>query len=762
MATIKGQVDVIINATPRLQADISGNDWPPHSHADHTGLAADDHTHYMTNVAGPTRHHTGDVYFDEKIMSSSDLQFDDNYRYIHTDGGGDWDQDHIKLSGGPGQWQDLYDAAGGIVSIIEGITLGITAGGGGGGVTLDGAYDFGGAGAGRSISANAGAVEIGVPDASNNAVLKLLQNDVTNNKDCLDLYHKGTGNLIYIHGTSSDYKIYADGVMSLMTAGNLNLNGGSNITFVDGHQSIMWGGVPMPFSDNDTEWLVAWGLLGNKPGSLLGLIKAAAGYSGALQDLQSVYDEDPSVTIGAGGPIALSIGGNDAYDGISISKADGTGASKLLYIENDDAESYGLYFDGDYNTIYGEAGLDIEVNGVTGTLTITTDSNCLFDVSSVFRVDVGAKGLFRIQHDGVTPDIVFSDNYIYDNWTQQYVALLDDGAEALQYVSDFGEVSIFNALSQLAAASGSVSEPSKQIVYGTGSGVDSSSTFTFDVTYDEMFIYNTYSTTYWYDSHSSSILLSATATQGNVIKAYGDLVIGSLDSVADNDLYVVARNSSTYDAQLFLDSYSDSGMSRTWVRSNINTFLMLSTNDGVNADEILLETAYGESAAYLNIIRTSGTSYDYKLQNSGGDIDIDASNVDFNDSPIFGLQNAAWGTPTTPGFTSNTLTVNFSTGKDLQLREVSADVDNLSITAPANGSAKGLLVKVVNTDTSSHTIGGGTGWSGLDWPDDGTDLSSETITLAAGAGGGAHGGYVLLLFVYDGSVWSCSTIGYNN
>lgn len=57
----------------------------------------------------------------------------------------------------------------------------------GGGGTLDQAYDFGGAGAGRSITANSGAVEITVPDTSNNAGLIINQNDVTNNQSAIEI-----------------------------------------------------------------------------------------------------------------------------------------------------------------------------------------------------------------------------------------------------------------------------------------------------------------------------------------------------------------------------------------------------------------------------------------------------------------------------------------------------------------------------------------------------------------------------------------------
>lgn len=66
----------------------------------------------------------------------------------------------------------------------------------GGGNTLDQAYDQGGAGSGRSITADSGAVSITVTDTSNNAALTLTQNDTTNNPQTLAITNTGTGDTI--------------------------------------------------------------------------------------------------------------------------------------------------------------------------------------------------------------------------------------------------------------------------------------------------------------------------------------------------------------------------------------------------------------------------------------------------------------------------------------------------------------------------------------------------------------------------------------
>ena len=81
----------------------------------------------------------------------------------------DWTAVSCEIAAAVTEWNS-YKTAFGEVSIIAAI---LQASAGGGGVTLDGAYDYGGAGAGRSITADSGAVYIG---SSTNTVLDLLQN----------------------------------------------------------------------------------------------------------------------------------------------------------------------------------------------------------------------------------------------------------------------------------------------------------------------------------------------------------------------------------------------------------------------------------------------------------------------------------------------------------------------------------------------------------------------------------------------------------
>ena len=68
---------------------------------------------------------------------------------------------------------------------------------------LDYQYDFGGTGAGRTITADGGAVEITVPDTSNNAGLTINQNDTTNDPAAVVISNSGTGAALSLTGAGS-------------------------------------------------------------------------------------------------------------------------------------------------------------------------------------------------------------------------------------------------------------------------------------------------------------------------------------------------------------------------------------------------------------------------------------------------------------------------------------------------------------------------------------------------------------------------------
>lgn len=103
--------------------------------------------------------------------------------------------------------------------------------------TLDEAYDGGGSGAGRTITADSGAIAITTPDTSNNAVLSLTQNDITNNPTALEITNAGTGAAITLAGAGARTisSTSANLLLETVTAGDVNISSADDvdITTVD-------------------------------------------------------------------------------------------------------------------------------------------------------------------------------------------------------------------------------------------------------------------------------------------------------------------------------------------------------------------------------------------------------------------------------------------------------------------------------------------------------------------------------------------------
>lgn len=92
---------------------------------------------------------------------------------------------------------------------------------GGGGVTLDGAYDFGGAGVGRAITADAGAVTISSTVADNNHLLELTKNPVgAQSGDALHVVmgNTTTGRGVYVENNAVGTTQYVGGLLINTTA----------------------------------------------------------------------------------------------------------------------------------------------------------------------------------------------------------------------------------------------------------------------------------------------------------------------------------------------------------------------------------------------------------------------------------------------------------------------------------------------------------------------------------------------------------------
>ena len=120
---------------------------------------------------------------------------------------------------------------------INGATVDLGAGGGN---TLDQAYDQGGAGVGRSITADTGAVEITVPDANANAALVLNQNTLTGTPTALNILNADSGNSIDAENTAGNVGFRSNSNESTPSTGvifdfefDANNSISQNITFAE-------------------------------------------------------------------------------------------------------------------------------------------------------------------------------------------------------------------------------------------------------------------------------------------------------------------------------------------------------------------------------------------------------------------------------------------------------------------------------------------------------------------------------------------------
>lgn len=99
---------------------------------------------------------------------------------------------------------------------------------GGAGNTLDEAYDQGGAGAGKSVTVDAGSISFTCPPGSNNNVLTLSNQESTSTTELLNLYNVSAGRAMYIDGPTGTTDLTGDGhIIDLIGAATIRSTLGS-------------------------------------------------------------------------------------------------------------------------------------------------------------------------------------------------------------------------------------------------------------------------------------------------------------------------------------------------------------------------------------------------------------------------------------------------------------------------------------------------------------------------------------------------------
>jgi hypothetical protein len=325
---------------------------------------------------------SGDISVDGDIIeidATGELRFDDGNR-------SGWVQSYVLLSDDSDSWEDYKDEFGEVSLMAAMVALAQIIGGGG----FDVNYDYGGPGAGRSATIDAGPVTFAAPVASSNSVLCLSNIEPTNTAEVMNLFNDAslsTGYTMYIDGDAggvdSDtnelgHIIWSPGSLTMGHGDTTDgaTNSRSYVNFYYWEEDTYYFSCAQLRSEGDTSWgeyaylqvgkdiASAWARLkstgeiyfedGNRAGSTWPTSTMPfSGSSSDWDDLDTLIDGAGTSHTLIGGMLAAATGGgvsdlDEAYEGgntinvdtdtpVILAKAFGVTGS-ALYIE-DDSES---------------------------------------------------------------------------------------------------------------------------------------------------------------------------------------------------------------------------------------------------------------------------------------------------------------------------------------------------------------------------------------------------------------------------------------
>ena len=212
-------------------------------------------------------------------------------------------------------------------------------------------------------------------------------------------------------------------------------------------------------------------------------------------------------------------------------------------------------------------------------------------------------------------------------------------------------------------------------------------------------------------AHGTSMDAAINISTTPGVTGEGDITIDSGDDLDLHAAQVVNITSATNKAKITLypTSNGEIRFSSAWIYANVtNTYIPFSESSSEESD---WTTNFGE-VSILNAMNQLSDGLVSEPANqvvygTGTGVDSDA-NLVWSSSLLdvtgkIRAKNFAWGTRTSASFASNTITANFSTGKDVQSVEINDDCTDLNFTAPDNGDAKGLQIRI--TSTGDHDVG---------------------------------------------------------
>jgi hypothetical protein len=273
----------------------------------------------------------------------------------------------------------------------------------GSGGTLDQSYDYGGAGSGRTVTADSGAVEITVPDTSNNVGLIVNQNDATNNPLALEVNGPSatgapkvtTSTLVQYNdetGSNSDWSFNVagngwPGINLQGTTGTLSSPGqttaGATASSID---TYIYNSTPAQ-KHISSIYTVASGTTAGSEGAYIGINIMD---SGAINEALAIYGNG-QFTFKDG------TGNNGTYlyfEGTNLWYLNAD-TSTSPFLELIDGNGIGLQIDPVAGTIGSHGNNDLVLvtgNATTGSLTLTngTNGNLNFVPNGTGRLQVGS------------------------------------------------------------------------------------------------------------------------------------------------------------------------------------------------------------------------------------------------------------------------------------------------------------------------------------------------------------------------------------
>jgi hypothetical protein len=703
------------------------------------------------------------------LLFAGDVAFDDGHRIGST-----WSSTGMRFSSTPSNWDDAETLGGGEVSVLELILAAAASGGG----TLDDAYDYGGAGLGRTIAADSGSVRVVVPDGAGNIGLEIANSDVTNNTTALLITQNSAGHSILLAGVSEQF-IWSDE--------SLVIGAEANIRLTDQYRTAStWSSTGIPLSASSSEWDDIETLIGSE-GSLFGAILAAAasGGGGTLDDAYDYGGSGLGRTITAdNGSVRFVVPDAANNAALDLDNSDVTNHPNTLQITRNTiptsapSDSFSIFLTGSANqSIFSDQVL--YVGAVEDSSYSYAYTKYHFDPTNGGALQLYAQGQFShyaqvdVYASSSLSYIHLTGNNVYLNdthrnastWSNSLGIALSSSASEWSAMETLGggEVSLFALIAAAASGGGGGSLDDAYDYGGSGSG----KSITVDAGAVALTVPTSGSTSALaltnLEASNTSELLNiyhdADASTGYAV--YIDGTQGAGTSVGEFGHKIWSPGSITI-------GHSDDDGLATGRRSFLSLqFSEQPTVPGVPSCQAILEASANESGVldysslYARVICESGDyssigshisletvgscSIDAGTYGSftfGGNLTIDATALSLNDTTkLTHVLNATYGSgPASASYASGTVTADFSDNTPCQEVTVTGNVTALSLTAPS-GVIPGCTLKL--KASSAYTVGGLTN---VEWVD-GADLSG------AAADSIPAGGWMLLSLYYDGATW---------